>query len=65
MFLNQFARVLRWPAAALLLSVVLLVPAPSSGQGFKGAGKGKLPDFVPADYDDYSRRTARLIPGVF
>jgi hypothetical protein len=60
MFLNQFARVLRWPAAALLLSVVLLVPAPSSGQGFKGAGKGKLPDFVPAGYDDYQNMLDQL-----
>jgi lysophospholipase L1-like esterase len=55
---NTFARL---PVAAvLLLAVVLLVPVPSPGQDFKGAGKGKPPDFIPAGYDDYQHMLAQL-----
>jgi len=43
-------------AAALLLAVVLLVPASSPGQGFKV----KLPEFIPTDYDDYQNMLAQL-----
>jgi hypothetical protein len=61
MLVNPFARcVLRPAAAALLLTVALLVPAPSSGQGGKGFGKGKRPDFIPADYDDYQNMLTQL-----
>ncbi len=45
--------------AALLLAAVLLAPAPSSGQGFKGA-KTPLPDFIPAGYDDYQNMLDQL-----
>jgi hypothetical protein len=56
---SAFARyVVRPAAAALLLAAVLLAPAPSSGQGPKG--KGKRPDFIPADYDDYQHMLTRL-----
>src|SRR5947199_3225184 len=55
---NQLARYFRGPSAvALLLAIVLLAPAPSSGQ-FKG--KGKLPDFIAADYDDYQNMLDQL-----
>src|SRR5262249_22175990 len=58
---NRFARcILRPAAAALLLAVALLACAPSSGQGVKGAGKGKQPDFIPAGYDDYQHMLDRL-----
>ena len=55
-------RFLRFAAPALLLAVLLFATSPSSGQGFKGFGKTKLPDFIPADYDDYQKRTEREIP---
>jgi hypothetical protein len=45
-------------SAALLLAVVLSPPVPSSGQGFKG--KVKLPDFIPAGYDDYQNMLDQL-----
>ncbi|HWY86318.1 MAG TPA: hypothetical protein VNX28_06325 [Gemmataceae bacterium] len=61
MLKNQLARFVRGPAAAaLLLAVALLAPAPSSGQGFKGAGKTPLPDFIPAGYDDYQNMLDQL-----
>ncbi|HKB42032.1 MAG TPA: hypothetical protein VKD72_36740 [Gemmataceae bacterium] len=44
----------------LLLAVMLMAPAPSTGQGFKGAGKTKLPDFIPAGYDDYQNMLDQL-----
>jgi hypothetical protein len=46
-------------APALLLALTLWAPTPTSGQGFKGA-KAKLPDFVPADYDDYQNMLDQL-----
>src|SRR5882724_3502994 len=55
---KRFARWIRKPAtAALLLALALLAPAPSAGQ-FKG--KGKLPDFIPAGYDDYQNMLDQL-----
>jgi hypothetical protein len=58
---NPFARcVLQPAAAALLLAGVLLASAPSSGQDFKGGGKGKQPDFIPAGYDDYQNMLTQL-----
>jgi hypothetical protein len=58
MFENQLVRHgLRLPVAALLLAVGLSVSGPSSAQ-FKG--KGKLPDFIPADYDDYQTMLDKL-----
>src|SRR5580765_2755930 len=55
---KQFARwILKAMTAAMLLAVVLLAPAPSAGQ-FKG--KGKLPDFIPAGYDDYQNMLDQL-----
>lgn len=52
--------VLRMAAALLLLASLFLVVTPSSGQDFKGAGKPKLPDFIPAGYDDYQDMQTRL-----
>ncbi|HYV34808.1 MAG TPA: hypothetical protein VE988_03830 [Gemmataceae bacterium] len=60
MFQSQFARrVLRLAAVALLLAVALCIPTESSGQ-VKGQGKGKLPDFIPAGYDDYQNMQDQL-----
>jgi hypothetical protein len=54
MWTSRFAgRVL--PAATVLLALVLLAPAPSLGQD-----KGKQPDFIPADYDDYQNMLDQL-----
>src|SRR6266404_4446171 len=53
--------VLRAATAAVLLgAAALLGPGPSSGQGVKGAGNGKQPDFIPADYDDYQNMLTQL-----
>jgi hypothetical protein len=58
---TQFPRcVLRLALAALLLGVVLLTDAASSGQGFKGKAKAPRPDFIPADYDDYQNMLDQL-----
>jgi hypothetical protein len=43
-------------AAALMLAAVFLAAAPASGQG----AKGKLPDFIPAGYDDYQNMLDQL-----
>jgi hypothetical protein len=61
MLAHRMVGYLPGPAAAgLFLTVILLAPAPSSGQGFKGAGKAKLPDFIPAGYDDYQNMLDQL-----
>src|SRR5579863_6451607 len=60
MSVNQSARRVGAPAALLLFAVVVLMPVPVSGQGFKGAGKAKLPDFIPAGYDDYQNMLDQL-----
>jgi hypothetical protein len=58
MLANRFApRVLRLPAA-VLLTVLLFTSAPPA-QDPKG-GKGKLPDFIPAGYDDYQNMLDQL-----
>src|SRR6267154_2619102 len=53
-----FAQSVLQATAALLLALVVLIPDPSSGQGIKG--KGKQPDFIPADYDDYQNMLDQL-----
>jgi hypothetical protein len=60
MLRNQFARRVLGPAVALLLAVVFLPSGSSFGQGFKGGGKAKLPDFIPAGYDDYQNMLDQL-----
>ncbi len=50
---------LRGAVASLLVAATLLAPAPSNGQE-KGTGKGKQPDFIPADYDDYQNMLSQL-----
>ena len=51
---NQFARYgLRPAGAALLIAVLPFASASSAAQDTKRSGKGKQPDFIPADYDDY------------
>jgi lysophospholipase L1-like esterase len=40
--------------------VVLLASNACPAQGFKGGGKGKRPDFIPADYDDYQDMLTQL-----
>src|SRR5262245_21434296 len=58
---SPFARyVPRLAVVALLLAGLLLPSAPSSGQGAKQPGKGKRPDFIPADYDDYQHMLSKL-----
>src|SRR5436309_6576699 len=47
-------------SAALLLAFMMLSSAPSSGQNFKGPGKAKQPDFIPAGYDDYRNMLDQL-----
>src|SRR5262249_32076533 len=48
--------------AALLLAGLLLASglAPGEDAKGKGKGKGKLPDFIPAGYDDYQHMLDRL-----
>src|SRR5438309_7468041 len=56
---NPLARcVLRPAVMALVLAALLLTTAPSSGQF--GKGPGKLPDFIPAGYDDYQNMLDQL-----
>ena len=57
MLAHQLSRcVLPLTATALLLAFALTAPAPSSAQ----PGKGKLPDFIPAGYDDYQNMLDQL-----
>src|SRR4051794_7711245 len=57
---NSLVRcIVQLSAAALLFAFLLWTPASSSGQ-VKGGGKGKLPDFIPADYDDYQNMLDQL-----
>src|SRR5467141_2539494 len=59
MLANLLSRsLLRAAVGALLLTVLVLIPAPSSGQPVKG--KAKQPDFIPADYDDYQNMLTQL-----
>src|SRR5262245_60928509 len=51
--------VLRAPVAALL-AVGLLASTSQPAQEFKGGGKGKRPDFIPAGYDDYQNMLDQL-----
>lgn len=57
---NSFVRYAPRLAAVVLLLAGVLLPAPSSGQGPKDSGKGKRPDFIPADYDDYQHMLTKL-----
>src|SRR4051794_34919989 len=60
MLKGRFAKcALRVPAAVLLAAGLLASPSPKA-QDAKGAGKGKLPDFIPAGYDDYQHMLDRL-----
>ncbi|MBI3824175.1 MAG: acetylxylan esterase [Planctomycetes bacterium] len=59
MLRNLFAPcVLRPATAALLLAILVLIAAPSSGQAVKA--KPKQPDFIPAGYDDYQNMLDQL-----
>src|SRR4051794_40486722 len=53
MLANRLARYVRRLPAAGLLALGLLACASSPAQDVKGGGKGKLPDFIPAGYDDF------------
>jgi hypothetical protein len=59
MLANRLTRWVVIPLTAGLLAVLLFASAPSSAQDAK-AGKGKQPDFIPADYDDYQNMLDRL-----
>jgi lysophospholipase L1-like esterase len=59
MYAIRLARWVLGPLAAPLLAVVLLASGPASGQDAK-AGKGKQPDFIPANYDDYQNMLDQL-----
>jgi hypothetical protein len=55
-------RLISWvlrPAIGVLI-VVLLVPGLTTGQGFPGPGKAKLPEFIPEGYDDYQNMLDQL-----
>lgn len=47
-------------AAAGVVAVALFAGVSSSAQEFKGGGKFKQPDFIPAGYDDYQHMLDRL-----
>ena len=53
------ARLVLGPPVAGLVAILLFASGPSSGQDAK-AGKGKQPDFIPADYDDYQNMLDQL-----
>src|SRR5262245_62821094 len=57
---NAFARHVVRPATAALLLAGVLLGSAAFGQGGKGVGKGKQPDFIPAGYDDYQHMLTRL-----
>src|SRR5262245_47115938 len=56
----RWTRCIRPVSMAGLFALVMMAPNTSSAQDFKGKGKAKLPDFVPADYDDYQNMLDRL-----
>src|SRR5262245_50125599 len=59
MLQSRFAKCALGAAPVTVLLVLwLLAPAPLSAQG--GKGKGKLPDFIPAGYDDYQHTLTQL-----
>jgi hypothetical protein len=55
MLTSRLARRVLGAAAAVPLALVLLAPAPSSGQG-----TSKPPDFIPAGYDGYQNMLDQL-----
>jgi hypothetical protein len=55
---NCFAKVIQ-PTLALLLTLALLASASAIAQDF-GGRKAKLPDFIPAGYDDYQNMLDQL-----
>src|SRR5262245_49281290 len=59
MLANRLARWLLRPTATMLLACMVFSAAPSSAQVGKG-GKDKLPDFIPAGYDDYQNMLDQL-----
>src|SRR5262249_35418737 len=59
MLRNQLVRRVLRPAVATLLLAVALSASESPGQ-FKGGDKSKLPDFIPAGYDDYQNMLDQL-----
>jgi hypothetical protein len=59
MLANRLPWWLQQSPAAGLVAMVLCACAPSPAQDFK-AGKGKRPDFIPADYDDYQNMLDQL-----
>src|SRR5437016_4799439 len=60
MLKNRFARCVLRALLAGLLPVWLLAFDSASAQDFKGGGKGKQPDFIPAGYDDYQNMLDQL-----
>jgi hypothetical protein len=59
----RFARYVLVPTAAFLLAVILSTSGSSSAQdkgGVKGKQQPKLPDFIPAGYDDYQNMLDQL-----
>src|SRR5215468_86359 len=60
MLKSRFAKCVLWPPVAVLFLAVLFASPSSYGQDIKGGGKGKQPDFVPADYDDYQNMLDQL-----
>ena len=45
---------------AVLVAAGLLASSRGPAQDGKGPGKGKQPDFIPADYDDYQNMLDQL-----
>jgi hypothetical protein len=58
MFFFRFARTALGPLAAVLLAALLFAAGPSPAQ--EKGGKGKQPDWIPADYDDYKTMQEKL-----
>src|SRR5262245_25871744 len=59
MLKNRFSRRVLQAPVAVLLTLGLLASASGTAQDFKG-GKAKLPDFIPAGYDDYQNMLDQL-----
>src|SRR5262245_39751534 len=59
MLKNRFSRHVLQAPVAVLLALGLLASATGTAQDFKKA-KAKLPDFIPADYDDYQNMLDQL-----
>ena len=56
----RVTRYVRRLSVAGLFALAVVGPNASSAQDVKGKGQGKLPDFIPAGYDDYQNMLDQL-----